>query len=148
MLGWIGGSDHILGQICRSDQFFIRSHQITLCQICLSDQIKSNPWFRSYLVGYAAQIIYWVTSNVIRSDLLVSSLCGGSACQIRLSRSCGSDHILVGCAFQIIVGQICWSDQLVRSGKSDLWFSSYLVGPVVQIMYWVRSAGKISFLSA
>ena len=42
-----------------------------------------------------------------------------------------------------LLGQICWSDQLVGSGKSDLWFTSCLVISVVQIIYWVRSAGQI-----
>ena len=77
-----------------------------------------------------------------RSDLLVRSRVG-SACQIRFKSNLWFRSYLVGYAVQTILGQICWSDQLVRSGKSDLWFTSCLVGSVVQIIYWVRSAGQI-----
>ena len=84
-----------------------------------------------------------VKSVLLRSDLLVRSHVG-SACQIRFKSNLWFRSYLVGYAVQTILGQICWSDQLVGSVKSDLWFRSCLVGYAVQSIYWVRSVGQIS----
>ena len=148
MFGRICCSEHLLGQIYWSDQYFrgpicwsdhvsdlpVRS----LSRICGSDHVWSDMLF-----GASIGTDLLVRSVFLWSDLLVRSRVG-SACQIRFKSNLWFRSYLVGYAVQTILGQICWSDQLVGSGKSDLWFRSCLVGYAVQSIYWVRSVGQIS----
>ena len=98
MFGRICCSEHLLGQICWSDQYFrgricwsdhvsdlpVRSRVGSACQI----RFKSNLWFRSYLVGYAVQTILgqicWSDELVGsgKSDLWFTSCLVGSVVQI------------------------------------------------------------------
>ena len=96
----------------------------------------------------SGQLTPWSLLFRYVGEITSGRICWSSACQIKLSRICGSDHVWSDILFGASIGTdllvrsvFSRSDLLVRSRvrsacqirfKSNLWFRSYLVGYAVQ----------------